>query len=117
MTGVGLQGAHVHGICFHGIGTPERTLEPGEDRYWVAIDEFLAMLDAIAAAPGVRISFDDGNASDIEIALGGLRERDLSASFFVLAGRRLLCDCAPTDGHPQRGPRQSRGDGYCRGCA
>lgn len=87
MTGVGLQGAHVHGICFHGIGTPDRTLEPGEDRYWVAIDEFLAMLDAIAAAPGVRISFDDGNASDIEIALGGLRERDLSASFFVLAGR------------------------------
>ena len=77
MTGVGLQGAHVHDR-FHGIGTPQRTLEPGEDRYWVAIDEFLAMLDAIAAAPGVRISFDDGNASDIEIALGGLRERDPS---------------------------------------
>ena len=45
------------------------------------------MLDVIAATPGVRISFDDGNASDLEIALGGLRERDLSASFFVLAGR------------------------------
>ena len=79
--------AYVHGICFHGIGTPRRTLEPGEDRYWVAAGEFHAMLEVIAATPGVRISFDDGNASDLEIGLAGLRERNLSASFFVLAGR------------------------------
>jgi peptidoglycan/xylan/chitin deacetylase (PgdA/CDA1 family) len=77
----------VHGICFHGIGTPRRTLEPGEDRYWVTVDDFRAMLDVIAATPGVRITFDDGNASDLELGLDGLRERDLSASFFVLAGR------------------------------
>jgi peptidoglycan/xylan/chitin deacetylase (PgdA/CDA1 family) len=83
----GVQGARVHGICFHGIGTPRRTLGPGEDRYWVAVDTFHAMLDVIAATQGTRISFDDGNASDLEIALGALRERDLSASFFVLAGR------------------------------
>jgi peptidoglycan/xylan/chitin deacetylase (PgdA/CDA1 family) len=83
----GAQDAHVHGICFHGIGTPRRELEPGEGRYWVAVDAFHAMLDVIAATPGVRITFDDGNASDLEIALDGLRQRGLSASFFVLAGR------------------------------
>jgi peptidoglycan/xylan/chitin deacetylase (PgdA/CDA1 family) len=83
----GTRGGHVHGICFHGIGTPRRTLEPGEDRYWIAVDDFHAMLDVIAVTSGVRISFDDGNASDLEIGLDGLRERDLSASFFVLAGR------------------------------
>jgi peptidoglycan/xylan/chitin deacetylase (PgdA/CDA1 family) len=35
----------------------------------------------------VRISFDDGNTSDVEIGLPGLLERGLSATFFVLAGR------------------------------
>ena len=32
--------SRVHGICFHGIGTPRRILEPGEERYWIAIDAF-----------------------------------------------------------------------------
>lgn len=74
-------------ICFHGIGTPGRTLEPGEDKYWITTDEFHRILDEIATWPGVRISFDDGNASDIEIGLPALLERDLPATFFVLAGR------------------------------
>ena len=74
-------------VCFHGIGAPARSLEPGEDRYWISADEFHHMLDEIATWPKVRISFDDGNASDIEIGLPALRERGLSATFFVLAGR------------------------------
>ena len=77
----------VHGICFHGIGTPGREIEPGEARYWIAADAFLGMLDVLAACPAVRISFDDGNASDVEVALEALRKRRLTASFFVLAGR------------------------------
>ena len=75
VTGGRLQRTHVHGICFHGIGTPRRALEPGEDRYWIEIDQFHAMLDVIAATPDVGISFDDGNASDLDIGLAGLRER------------------------------------------
>ena len=35
----------------------------------------------------MRISFDDGNASDLDIALGALLERGLVGSFFVVAGR------------------------------
>jgi peptidoglycan/xylan/chitin deacetylase (PgdA/CDA1 family) len=85
--GVAAPATYVRRVCFHGLGTPPRALEPGEDRYWVAVNVFRAMLDVIAAIPEVSISFDDGNASDAEIALGALRERGLSASFFVLAGR------------------------------
>ena len=35
----------------------------------------------------MRLTFDDGNASDVEIALPRLLERGLTAEFFVLAGR------------------------------
>ncbi|MFI7607390.1 polysaccharide deacetylase family protein [Micromonospora sp. NPDC049366] len=78
---------HVLNICFHGIGEPGRELEPGEDRYWVTRDQFLAILDEVAAWPAVRISFDDGNDSDVRIGLPALRDRNLTADFFVLAGR------------------------------
>jgi len=77
---------HVN-ILFHGIGTPQRELEPGEDRYWVGREQFEAVLDEVAAWPGVRLSFDDGNTSDVEIALPALLDRGLTADFFVLAGR------------------------------
>lgn len=74
-------------ICFHGIGTPRRLLEPGEDRYWITSDEFHRIIDEVATWPSVRISFDDGNASDAEIGLPALVDRGLHADFFVLAGR------------------------------
>jgi peptidoglycan/xylan/chitin deacetylase (PgdA/CDA1 family) len=74
-------------ICFHGIGRPGRTLEEGEDPYWVGADQFLRLLDEITTWPSVQISFDDGNASDVEIGLPALLERSLTAQFFVLAGR------------------------------
>ncbi|QSR32550.1 glycosyl transferase family 2 [Nocardioides sp. S5] len=74
-------------VCFHGIGTPARSLEPGEAPYWVAHDVFLEILDVLAEEPQVHISFDDGNASDVQLGLPALVERDLRATFFVLAGR------------------------------
>lgn len=74
-------------VCFHGIGTPGREMEPGESRYWISVDTFHRVLDDLPTWPAVRISFDDGNASDIEIGLPGLQARGLSADFFVLAGR------------------------------
>lgn len=78
---------HVVNVCFHGIGTPDRELDPGEAAYWVGTDVFLDVLDLAAERPDIRLSFDDGNASDTEIALPALRERGLTAAFFVLAGR------------------------------
>jgi|HubBroStandDraft_3_1064219.scaffolds.fasta_scaffold29533_2 peptidoglycan/xylan/chitin deacetylase (PgdA/CDA1 family) len=74
-------------ICFHGVGTPGRELEPGEDAYWVEADRFLRILDEIATWPRARISFDDGNASDVQVGLPALVERGLVAQFFPLAGR------------------------------
>ena len=74
-------------VCFHGIGSSQRVLEPGEETYWTSRDVFIGILDRIADRDDVRLSFDDGNASDARIALPALRERGLSATFFVVAGR------------------------------
>lgn len=74
-------------ICFHGIGSPERVLDPGEETYWTGRDAFLGILDRVTERSDVRLSFDDGNASDARIALPALRERGLTATFFVVAGR------------------------------
>jgi peptidoglycan/xylan/chitin deacetylase (PgdA/CDA1 family) len=74
-------------VCFHGVGTPGRELEAGEGKYWISEDAFLRILDDLRTWPNVRISFDDGNASDVEIALPALLERELDADFFALAGR------------------------------
>ena len=74
-------------VCFHGIGAPQRRLEPGEEAYWISEDVFLGVLDRVVGRPDVRLSFDDGNSSDVEIALPALLERGLVASFFVVAGR------------------------------
>jgi peptidoglycan/xylan/chitin deacetylase (PgdA/CDA1 family) len=74
-------------LCFHGIGEPRRPLEPGEASYWMAEDQFSQVLDAVRSLPFVRLSVDDGNKSDIEVVLPALVARDMTATFFVLAGR------------------------------
>jgi peptidoglycan/xylan/chitin deacetylase (PgdA/CDA1 family) len=78
------------GVIFHGIGTPARLLEPGEAPYWISKDHYASVLDLICALPDpgkIRISFDDGNLSDLDIGLPLLLERGLRADFFVLTGR------------------------------
>ncbi len=74
-------------ICFHGVGTPRRELEPGEDRFWISVDQFHAILDEVRDWPSLRLSFDDGNASNVEYGLPALVERGLTADFYVLGGR------------------------------
>jgi peptidoglycan/xylan/chitin deacetylase (PgdA/CDA1 family) len=74
-------------LTFHGIGEPGRELEPGERDVWVSRARFLDVLDAVAGRHDVRITFDDGNASDVEQALPALRSRGLTGTFFVVAGR------------------------------
>ncbi|MBL4757612.1 MAG: polysaccharide deacetylase family protein [Rhizobiales bacterium] len=78
------------GVIIHGIGTPGREQEPGESRYWLTEVQFVMLLDMIAALPDpgrIRITFDDGNLSDHDIALPALIARGLVAEFFVLSGR------------------------------
>jgi peptidoglycan/xylan/chitin deacetylase (PgdA/CDA1 family) len=74
-------------ICFHGIGVLEREREAGEADYWVTRDRFLRLLDEVCGWPDVVLSFDDGNTSDVEVALPALLERGRTAVFFPLAGR------------------------------
>lgn len=74
-------------LCFHGVGRCAAEREPGEARYWVTEDIFLRVLDMVADASHVELSFDDGNISDAEVVLPALRERGMHAMFFALAGR------------------------------
>jgi peptidoglycan/xylan/chitin deacetylase (PgdA/CDA1 family) len=74
-------------INVHGIGPTERELDPGEDLTWVTVGQFEQMLDLAAGRDDVRFTFDDGNASDVAVALPRLLERGLTAEFFVLAGQ------------------------------
>lgn len=54
---------------------------------WIDTQALLASLDAVRDRADVRITFDDGNRSDVDVALPALLERGLTATFFVLAGR------------------------------
>jgi peptidoglycan/xylan/chitin deacetylase (PgdA/CDA1 family) len=83
-------------LTVHGIGPASRPLDPGEDRTWVTVEQFEQVLDAAVGRPDVQITFDDGNASDVEIGLPRLLERGLSAEFFILAG--LLGEPGRLDG-------------------
>ena len=65
----------------HGIGRADRELESGEDQTWVSVDQFERMLDAVTDRSDVRITFDDGNASDVKVALPRLMERGITAEF------------------------------------
>lgn len=76
-------------INFHGIGEPGRPVPDDEKPYWINEDLYESILDRIAEARDrrrYRITFDDGNMSDVDIGLPALRRRGLTATFFVLAG-------------------------------
>ena len=75
-------------LCLHGVGTPVRPLEPGEDQYWIKEDQLLDIVDYVRRAQTpVLLSFDDGNASDFDTALPILQRFGVTAQFFVVAGR------------------------------
>lgn len=74
-------------LCFHGIGTPPDGVPAEEAAYWIAVDTFRRVIDRVAERPDVRLSFDDGNASDVTVALPELTARGRTAEFFVIAGR------------------------------
>jgi peptidoglycan/xylan/chitin deacetylase (PgdA/CDA1 family) len=74
-------------LTFHGLGEPPAHVPTGERPFWVRADVFEATLDEVARRPNVAVTFDDGNRSDVDIALPALRARGLVAKFFIAAGR------------------------------
>ena len=77
-------------LHFHGLGPVPAWVDSEERDYWCPSDRFVSMLDAIQSLSNeipIEITFDDGNASDANIALPALTARGLRASFFICAGR------------------------------
>ena len=74
-------------LTFHGIGDPPRPVQESERSVWISKPQFEAVLDAISDREDVILTFDDGNASDAEIALPALARQGRTAIFFLVAGR------------------------------
>lgn len=79
-------------LNFHGIGAPHRGVGPAERPVWMTRENFAGLLDHILELRAreetpIAITFDDGNSSDVAIALPELCKRGLAAAFFVCAGR------------------------------
>lgn len=74
-------------ITFHGTGPAPRGLDAGEAAVWASEDLLCAVLDSLAGRPDIGITFDDGNRSDVDVAVPQLVARGLKATFFVCAGR------------------------------
>ena len=76
-------------LTFHGIGDARAAARSRRRRdVWLELASSSdRVLDSVAGRSDVRITFDDGNASDVEHALPALRRRGLTATFFVVAGR------------------------------
>lgn len=100
-------------ITFHGLGEPARRLDRSELDYWVSRETYRDILDALQASDlrsRFRVTFDDGNVSDLAYGVPELLKRGLTGTVFVLAGRlgqagyltrlnvRELCDLKITIG-------------------
>ncbi|HEX2526160.1 MAG TPA: polysaccharide deacetylase family protein [Geminicoccus sp.] len=73
-------------VTFHGLGVPDMPIPAEEAPYWVPA-QALAETIALAAHADIHITFDDGYASDHDIAMPMLLQAGITGSFFVLAGR------------------------------
>lgn len=82
----GVTGARELILTFHGLGEPPEAAADAERKVWVAVEWLRAIVDVLPPT-GVSLAFDDGNSSDVELALPVLAERGLSARFFPLTGR------------------------------
>jgi peptidoglycan/xylan/chitin deacetylase (PgdA/CDA1 family) len=96
---IGTQRSRIATLCFHGVGRPDRVLEPGEERFWLTRGQFSNIMDAIGELPyQVELTFDDGNESDVTHVLPTLSSLNLSAEFFIIAGRLDTRGSLSTDG-------------------
>lgn len=75
-------------LNFHGLGEAGSSVPEAEKPYWLPLQRFETILEIVRTAQKqVHITFDDGNLSDLRLALPALRRAGLSATFFILSGR------------------------------
>jgi peptidoglycan/xylan/chitin deacetylase (PgdA/CDA1 family) len=78
-------------LNFHGLGPPPPHVDEDERPYWLQPERFEAVLNLVdqweREERRVFITFDDGNKSDVTIALPVLRQFGRQATFFVLSDR------------------------------
>ena len=72
-----MRAAHILILNFHGLGSPPSYVDDAEAEFWVSVHFFAQVLDRSRGVAGVRITFDDGNASDFETALPELTRQAL----------------------------------------
>lgn len=97
-------------LNFHGVGEPGRGIGGAERTVWLNDCLFADMLRLAVGREDVGLSFDDGNLSDLVVALPCLQRLGLRAEFFVCAGRigqvgylgaselRMLCEAGMSVG-------------------
>jgi peptidoglycan/xylan/chitin deacetylase (PgdA/CDA1 family) len=75
-------------LNFHGIGEPMRPMDPSDEiNVWLDCDDFAGLIERVARDPRVRITFDDGNKSDVDIALPIMLEHGLIATFLPIVAK------------------------------
>jgi hypothetical protein len=79
-------------LQLHGIGSPHGGVTEDGRFYWLSRETFVSLLETIVMTREgsdlpVAITFDDGNESDVLIALPELAKRNLKAIFFVVGER------------------------------
>lgn len=74
-------------LNLHGVGKVPSHVPAEERPYWITPDQLRRILDLVSSGSQIWLTFDDGNISDLEIAVPELIARGLRAGFFVCAGR------------------------------
>jgi peptidoglycan/xylan/chitin deacetylase (PgdA/CDA1 family) len=71
-------------LMLHGLGPPPPGTSEFEARYWLPQKKFAQIIELVRHTHNqVHFTFDDGNATDVQIALPALLDAGLSASFFI----------------------------------
>jgi peptidoglycan/xylan/chitin deacetylase (PgdA/CDA1 family) len=73
-------------LMLHGIGPVPSHIPDVEKPYWLPVDLFADVVEMVRGGDA-RFTFDDGNATDVSIALPALRAAGLTAAFFIPSDR------------------------------